>query len=397
MDERLIFHVDVNSAFLSWEAVSSLHNGGTLDLRTVPSCVGGDPKKRSSIVAAKSIPAKKYGITTGEPVSMAIRKCPEIIVVPPHFSLYKKMSRAFKDILREYTPVMESFSIDEAFMDMSGMGLLYPDPVALAHEIKDRIKRELEFTVNVGIARNKLCAKMASDFEKPDKVHTLYPEEIAEKMWPLSVGDLFGCGKKTAEKLCQIKICTIGELARADEEVLREHFGEKAAEYLHRAANGEDESPVQSEVEDAKSYGAETTVEEDLTDLESINRILRMQADVVGARLRANGVRSFCITVSYRTNDFKKKSHGKKREEATDVTEEIYAEAVRLMKEFWKGEPVRLVGLSASEIDQEGFEQLSLFEDPGREKQKKLDRALDEIRGKFGNDSVVRAGIGKFR
>ena len=397
MADRLIFHVDVNSAFLSWEATERLKNGDTLDLRSVPSCIGGDPDSRISIISAKSIPAKKYGITTGEAVSMAIRKCPELIVVKPDFKLYKRMSRAFKAILQEYTPLMESFSIDEVFMDMSGMERLYPDPVALAYEMKDRVRDELGFTVNVGIARNKLCAKMASDFQKPDKVHTLFPDEIETKMWPLSVGELFGCGKSTAEKLERMHIHTIGALAGMDPDLLKRTFGEKTALYLHNASNGIDESEVSNEQREAKSYSVETTTEENLTDMEAICHLLRAQADEVGFRLRSDDVKARCITVAYLTEKFERRSHGRKQDNATDITEEIYAMAVELMHEAWKGEPVRLVSISASEIDREGYEQMTLIGNENREKQKRLDRALDDIRNRYGKGSIVRAGIGEFR
>ncbi len=397
MSDRLIFHVDVNSAFLSWEAVDRLVNGETLDLRTVPSCVGGDPDRRTSIVSTKSIPAKKYGIVTGEPVATALRKCPELIVVKPNFQLYKKMSYAFKSILNEYTPLMQSFSIDEVFMDMSGMQRLHPDPIKLAYEMKDRIRDELGFTVNVGIARNKLCAKMASDFEKPDKVHTLFPDEIEGKMWPIPVGELFGCGQSTAKKLIEMHINTIGDLAKEDERILLRTFGEKTAHYLHNAANGIDDSPVVNEEREAKSYSVENTTEDDVTDFETVNHLLLAEADVVGGRLRADEVKAFTITVIFRTSDMKRHSHGRKMENSTDITSEIYDMAVRLMREAWKGEPIRLIGLSASYIDRDGFQQMSLFGEEEKEKQKNLDKALDQIRSKYGNNSVMRAGIGVFR
>lgn len=397
MNDRLIFHVDVNSAFLSWEAVDRLCNGETLDLRTVPSCVGGDPDRRTSIVSTKSIPAKKYGIVTGEPVANALRKCPDLIVVKPNFQLYKKMSHEFKSILNEYTPLMQSFSIDEVFMDMSGMKLLYPDPIKLAYEMKDRIRDELGFTVNVGIGQNKLCAKMASDFEKPDKVHTLFPDEIAEKMWPLPVGDLFGCGESTAKKLIEMRIKTIGDLAGTSESLLLNVFGEKSAHYLHNAANGIDDSPVINEEREAKSYSVENTTEDDVTDFETASHILLAEADIVGGRLRADEVKAFTITVIFRTGDMKRHSHGRKMENSTDITSEIYDTAVMLMKESWKGEPLRLIGLSASDIDKDGFQQMSLFGEEEKEKQKNLDKALDKIRSKYGNDSVMRAGIDVFR
>ena len=397
MNDRLIFHVDVNSAFLSWEAVDRLCNGETLDLRTVPSCVGGDPDRRPSTVSTKSIPAKKYGIVTGEPVANALRKCPDLIVVKPNFQLYKKMSHEFKSILNEYTPLMQSFSIDEVFMDMSGMELLYPNPIKLAYEMKDRIRDELGFTVNVGIGQNKLCAKMASDFEKPDKVHTLFPDEIAEKMWPLPVGELFGCGESTAKKLIEMRIKTIGELAGTSESLLLNVFGEKSAHYLHNAANGIDDSPVINEEREAKSYSVENTTEDDVTDFETASHILLAEADIVGGRLRADEVKAFTITVIFRTGDMKRHSHGRKMENSTDITSEIYDMAVMLMKESWKGEPLRLIGLSASDIDKDGFQQMSLFGEEEKEKQKNLDKALDKIRSKYGNDSVMRAGIGVFR
>lgn len=387
----------MNSAFLSWEAVDRLANGETLDLRTIPSCVGGDPDRRTSIVSTKSIPAKKYGIVTGEPVATALRKCPELIVVKPNFQLYKKMSYSFKSILNEYTPLMQSFSIDEVFMDMSGMQRLHPDPIKLAYEMKDRIRDELGFTVNVGIARNKLCAKMASDFEKPDKVHTLFPDEIEGKMWPLPVGELFGCGQSTAKKLIEMHINTIGDLAKEDERILLSAFWEKTAHYLHNAPNGIDDSPVVNEEREAKSYSVENTTEDYVIDFETVNHLLLAEADVVGGRLRADEVKVFMITVIFRTSDMKRHSHGRKMENSTDITSEIYDMAVRLMREAWKGEPLRLIGLSASDIVKDGFQQMSLFGEEEKEKQKNLDKALDQIRSKYGNNSVMRAGIGVFR
>ncbi|MCR5415584.1 MAG: DNA polymerase IV [Pseudobutyrivibrio sp.] len=390
MHERLIFHIDVNSAFVSWSAVEHLNQGGP-DIRTIPSVVGGDPSSRRSIVAAKSIPAKKYGIVTGEPVSLAMRKCPDLVVVRSNFDWYVKCSRAFKAICQEYTPCMQSFSIDEVFLDMSGMHLIYPDPIATAHEIKDRIYNELGFTVNVGIGENKLCAKMASDFEKPNKVHTLFPDEIKEKMWPLPVGELFSCGKSSTKRLNMIHIKTIGDLAQAPIADLAMVVGERAAHHFHNYANGLDNSPVVDEPEDAKGYSAETTVEDDLEDIESIERILLAQADVVSARMRRDEGKCRCVGITYRNLDFVNKSHQRKLDETTDVTDVIYQVAKELMEESWKGEPLRLVGLSVSDIDRDGFEQISLFVDEKKEKRKLLDGALDSIRGKYGNSSIQRA------
>ena len=390
MSDRLIFHIDVNSAFVSWSAVEMLKNGGP-DLREVPSIVGGDPDSRRSIVAAKSIPAKKYGIVTGEPVSSALRKCPNLVIAGSNFDWYVKCSRAFKAICQEYTPTMQSFSIDEVFLDMSGMNLIYPDPIATAYEIKDRVYKELGFTVNVGVASNKLCAKMASDFEKPNKVHTLFSNEIESKMWPLPVEDLFTCGKSTSARLRSLGIFTIGELAKYPVEQLTMLLGERGAIHFHNYANGIDDSPVLQEAEDAKGYSAETTVEEDLVDIEAINRLLLAQTDVVAARMRADEGKCRCIGVTFRNLDFVNKSHQKKLPEATDVTDIIFETAKQLIRESWHGEPLRLLGLSLSDIERDGFEQMSLFQDENKEKRKALDSTLDSIRGKFGNSAVQRA------
>ena len=393
--DRFVFHIDVNSAFLSWEASRRVAMGEP-DLRLIPSCIGGDPKKRTGIVVAKSIPAKKYGITTGEPMSQALRKCPNLVVVPGDFKLYTKCSKAFKAICQEYTPAMESFSIDEVFLDMTGMELIYPDLIAAAYQIKDRIREELGFTVNVGIGRNKLCAKMASDFEKPDKVHTLFPEEIPEKMWPLDVGELFTCGKSSAERLRKEGIRTIGDLAHADVVFLQRLLGEKSGWHLHLFANGVDDSPVTEEREEAKGYSTETTVEEDLVDLESIHQLMLAQADVLAARLRADGAKCGCVGVTYRTIEWKNRSHQRKLSDPTDVTEEIVKVAGELMEEGWNREPLRLVGISLTEIDRSGMEQMSFFADERQERLKKLDSAIDSIRGRFGNASVQRASVAAF-
>ena len=393
--DRFVFHIDVNSAFLSWEASRRVAMGEP-DLRLIPSCIGGDPKKRTGIVVAKSIPAKKYGITTGEPMSQALRKCPNLVVVPGDFKLYTKCSKAFKAICQEYTPAMESFSIDEVFLDMTGMELIYPDLIATAHQIKDRIREELGFTVNVGIGRNKLCAKMASDFEKPDKVHTLFPEEIPEKMWPLDVGELFTCGKSSAERLRKEGIRTIGDLAHADVVFLQRLLGEKSGRHLHLFANGVDDSPVTEEQEEAKGYSTETTVEEDLVDLESIHQLMLAQADVLAARLRADGAKCGCVGVTYRTIEWKNRSHQRKLSDPTDVTEEIVKVAGELMEEGWNREPLRLVGIALTEIDRSGMEQMSFFADERQERLKKLDSAIDSIRGRFGNASVQRASVAAF-
>lgn len=336
--ERLIFHVDVNSAFLSWEAARRVKEG-LPDLREIPSCIGGDPKSRRGIVVAKSIPAKKYGVTTGEPVSMALRKCPELVCVPGDFALFETCSRAFKKICASYAPVMESFSIDEVFLDMSGTEKIYPDPVKLACEIKDRIREELGFTVNIGIGTNKLLAKMASDFEKPDKVHTLFPAEIPTKMWPLPVRDLLFLGKASEQKLIKAGIKTIGEMARYPETEIQRLLGEKTGHQLYEYANGRDDSPVRGEREEAKGYSAETTTEEDIVTYEQAFSLLLAQCDVVAARMRKDGKKCSCVSVTYRMLDFRTRSHQKKLGNPTDVTEEIFVQVKNLLYECWQCQP----------------------------------------------------------
>ena len=390
MEERLIFHVDVNSAFLSWEAARRVKEG-LPDLREIPSCIGGDPKSRRGIVVAKSIPAKKYGVTTGEPVALALRKCPDLVCVPGDFALFDRCSRAFKKICASYAPVMESFSIDEVFLDMSGTHLIYPDPVAVAHEIKDKIRDELGFTVNVGIGTNKLLAKMASDLEKPDKVHTLFPSEIPEKMWPLPVRDLLFLGKASEQKLLRAGIKTIGDMAKSDEAEIRQLLGDKNGRQLYRYANGIDDSPVRSEREEAKGYSAETTVEEDIVTYEQALSLLLAQCDVVAARMRRDGKKCSCVAVTYRTLDFKTRSHQKNFEDPTDVTEEIFAQVKKLLYECWKCEPLRLIGVALTDLTSDEFRQMSLFENTeDREKQKKVDETIDDIRRRFGNGMIVR-------
>lgn len=389
--DRLIFHVDVNSAFLSWEATRRVANGEE-DLRLVPSAVGGDPASRRSIISAKSIPAKKYGINTGEPVSMALRKCPSLIVVEPDFALYKEYSKAFIGICKEYAPKLEQFSIDECFLDMTGTSLIYPDPVATAHEIKDKIKNTLGFTVNIGIGPNKLLAKMASDFQKPDRVHTLFYDEIESKMWPLPVGDLFLAGKSSADKLIKYGFKTIGDVAKASIEDIKLAVGPGMGETLYAFANGRDDSEVNEEREDAKSYSMSTTLEENVVSVEQAYPILRSLADHVSYRIRHDNVLTSCVGVTIRTTEFVDRSHQRKLYEPTDISSEIYEVAVSLFDELWDGHtPLRLINVNLSEVTKEDEPfQISFFRDEQKEKARKVDKALDTLQDKFGKGTVVR-------
>ena len=393
----LIFHIDVNSAFLSWEAARRVKNGED-DLRLIPSCIGGKPESRRGIVLAKSIPAKKFKVQTGEPISMALRKCPSLVIAPPDFKLYSACSKAFKDICRGYAPVVEEFSIDECFCDFTGTRLTYPDPVALAHEIKDKIRDELGFTVNVGIGGNKLCAKMASDFEKPDKVHTLFPEEIPEKLWPLPVGDLLFVGGHSVEKLEKAYIRTIGDLARSTPEQLKPLLGEKFGYQAWRYANGIDDSSVRSEPEEAKGYSNSVTLEENVTYIETANAILLALSDSVSAHMRSDGAKAYGVSVSIRYLDFKTRSHQCTLDEPADTTREIYETSKRLLSELWKDRrPLRLMGIALTNLTRDaGGSQMSLFreeEHQNRERDQKLDKTVDTLRNKFGSGIIQRGTV----
>ncbi len=389
--KRLIMHVDVNSAFLSWEAAQRVAQGEA-DLRLIPSAIGGDREKRTGVILAKSIPAKAFGVKTGEPVAQALRKCPDLVLAPPDFRLYERSSKAFMDICRTYAPAVEKFSIDECFLDMTGTGHIYPDPVATAHKLKDEIWDTLGFTVNVGVAENKILAKMASDFEKPNKVHTLFREELPEKFWPLPVGELFLVGYATREKLERAYIKTIGDLARADLESVQALIGKKLGKLLHDYANGIDDSPVVSQPEEMKGYGNSTTLEEDVTTTDEAHRIILALADSTASRMRADGAKAYCVVVTIRDRNFKDRSHQRKLAEPTDVTTEIYDVCKKLLAELWDGHaPLRLLGVSLTNVTHEDTMQFSLFEDEKRDRSRKLDKALDAIRGKYGTDTIVRA------
>ena len=395
--ERLIFHIDVNSAFLSWEAARRVKNGES-DLRLIPSCIGGSPESRRGVVLAKSIPAKKLKVKTGEPISMALRKCPSLVIAPPDFKLYAACSKAFKDICRGYAPVVEEFSIDECFCDFTGTRLTYPDPIALAHEIKDRIRDELGFTVNVGIGRNKLCAKMASDFEKPDKVHTLFPEEIPEKLWPLPVGELLFVGGRSVEKLEKAYIRTIGDLARSAPEHLKPILGEKFSRQAWRYANGIDDSPVRAEPEEAKGYSNSVTLEENVTDFDTANAILLALCDSVTAHMRGDGNKACGVSVSIRYLDFKNRSHQCTLDEPADTTREVYETSKRLLSELWTDRrPLRLLSVALTNLTKEDHgAQLSLFGEEGhqnRARDQKLDKTVDALRSRFGSGIIQRGTV----
>lgn len=390
---HLVFHVDVNSAYLSWEAARCMAEGGK-DIRLIPSAIGGDREKRTGVILAKSIPAKKLGIRTGEPVALALRKCPNIFLAELDFRLYEEGSKAFMGLCRKYAPVVEKYSIDECFLNMSGTERIYPDPIEIARKIKDEIRDTLNFTVNIGIGPNKLLAKMASEFEKPDKVHTLFPDEIKLKLWPLPVGELFSVGRASARRLNEASIYTIGDLAREELGKVQSLVGMKQGLQIHRFANGIDDSSVLTEAEEAKGYSNSTTLNEDIRTKETAYKILLALADSVASRMRADGAKAYCVSVTIRDNSFKDRSHQKKLPGPTDITSEIYNVSKELFIKLWDGRtPLRLLGIYLSQLTRNGYVQQSFFADAQKERNRKLDRAIDSIRNKFGADTVVRGTV----
>ncbi len=374
---RVIFHIDVNSAFLSWSAVKILSEGGS-DIRLVPSVVSGDPADRRSIISAASMPAKKLGIKAAQPVSMALRTCPGLVIVPGDWEWYRRCSTGFMEICRSYSPVLQKFSIDECFIDMS-LRLYRKDPVEVAARLKDEIHDRLGFTVNVGIGSNKLLAKMASDFEKPDKVHTLWTEEVPEKMWPLPVGDLLWVGRKTRERLSAYGIYTIGDLAKRPEAVIARIVGKKYAAQLHENANGIDNDPVETEEHEAKSISAERTFAHDITETAALDRELFKAACVVAHRMRRNDFRASCVSVFVKYSNFSVVQKQCTLPQPTDVTALILNGARRMLSEIWDGHtPVRQIGLGVSKLTHADAVQMSLFEDPQIEYYRRWDREYDE-------------------
>ena len=389
--KRQILHVDVNNAFLSWTAVDMLKNGSKVDIREMAAVIGGDENRRSGIVLAKSPRAKMLGIITGEPLYQARMKCPELRVYPANHTLYKNYSNKLYQLLLQYTDKIERFSIDECFLDMTNY-LTGDTLINKAHEISKRVKQELGFTVNVGVAHNKLLAKMASDFTKPDKVHTLFEEEIPSKMWKLPVSELFMLGRKTIPKLYNMRIKTIGELAKTDKQLMIKKFG-KHGLMMWEYANGIDNSEVHYQYEKPKGVGNSTTLPMDVNDISKLEEVLLALTEQVTYRLRRYDLLANVVNVQLRTKDFEDKSHQRKLPEATSNTKEIYALAKELLEEMYiKGTQIRLIGMRVDNLIEKDELQLSLFGQQDNEKQEKIDKVVDELKQKYGYNSVTRAG-----
>ncbi|OUP48679.1 Y-family DNA polymerase [Lachnoclostridium sp. An181] len=392
---RIIFHIDVNSAYLSWTSVERLKEGKS-DLREVPSIIGGNQKSRHGVVLAKSIPAKQYKIKTGEPVANALRKCPNLVMAPPDHKMYAKYSKELMKFLNTYTRKIEKVSIDECYMDFTDIAHRFHSPLDAAFEIKDRIYETYGFTVNVGISSNKLLAKMASDFEKPNKVHTLFPEEIKAKMWPLPLSELYMAGHSSVETLKKLDIHTIGDLAKADVELIEIQL-KSHGRMLWEFANGIDDSPVQYIRQDAKGVGNSTTLPSDLQKREETEPVFFKLAKSVAERLKKEGQKANMVSTEIKYNNFSRVSHQKQLTKASNDVEEIYENAMELFDELWDGTPIRLLGIRTSKLVDEGEpEQLSLFdmELPKKkdEREVKIEEAMKKLEEKFGK-GIVKKGV----
>ncbi len=390
--ERQILHIDVNNAFLSWTAIEKLKNGEKIDIREIPSIIGGDEQRRAGIVLAKSMIAKKYGIKTAETIYSAKKKCPNLKVYrPSEYRVYKEYSNRLYNMLLEYTDKIERFSIDECFMDMTEY-LMKDTLINKAYEISNRVKKELGFTVNIGVAHNKLLAKMASDFEKPDKVHTLFENEIESKMWNLPVSELFMIGKKTVPKLNNMKIYKIGELAKSSKQEITRKFGKHGLQ-MWEYANGIDNSEIIYIREKPKSIGNSVTFPYDIREKDKLEEILFALTEQVTYRLRKQNLLASSVNVQLRNKEFKDISHQKKLESEISNTKEIYNTAKQLLDEmFMKGIAIRLIGMRVDNLVEKDKKQLSLFDNKDNEKQDDLDRAIDKLKDKYGYNLITRAG-----
>lgn len=395
MSEHLIFHIDVNSAFLSWTALARLRAGDETDLRLIPSIIGGDIAKRHGVVLAKSIPAKAYGITTGEPVVNAFRKCPHLVNAAPDHRLYERMSRRLMDYLTGICPDIEQVSIDECYMDYTPISGKYSSPETAAAFIKDSIYEKFGFTVNVGISDKKVLAKMASDFKKPNLVHTLYSWEIQKKIWHLPVSSLFLCGRSSVETLRKLGILTIGELAQADPDILESHLKSHGLT-LWNYANGRDDSEVLPEPAKMKGIGNSITLQADAETREDARKALLHLSESVGERLRASHQLAGLVCTEIKYNTFQSVSHQALLNTPSASTDVIYQKSCALFDELWNGTPIRLLGVRTAKLSEENEPvQLSLFDDTLviSEKKQKLDAALDQIRNRYGKDAIKRGSL----
>lgn len=391
--ERIIFHIDVNNAFLSWTAVKLLKNGYPIDIRNIPSVIGGDEAKRKGIVLAKSPVAKKYGIVTAETLYQARKKCPNLKVYPGDYKYYREMSNKMFEYISSFSPDIEKFSIDECFIDMTHTKYLYDDLIALAYKIKDEIFEKFGFTVNIGIANNKLCAKMASDFEKPNKVHTLFMNEIEEKMWTLPIEDLLFVGKKTSAKLRKMGFNTIGDVARVNPDILVKEFKSMGLDLWNRA-NGIDDSEVDSSISLNKSISVSWTLDHDSDDIDYLKSVLLKQVDEVGRSLRKQKMYAFVVAITFKTYNFLSYSKQTSLINPINSNEDIYDAVIKLLYQAWDFEKIRNIGVRLSNFTDKKISQNDLFNDKKNNcNDEKIQDAIDKIKDKFGSNIINPASL----
>ncbi len=393
--ERIIFHIDVNNAYLSWTAVDLLNKGGKLDIRTIPSVIGGDESKRHGIVLAKSPIAKRFKIVTAETLYSARKKCSSLKIYPPDMKLYKECSRKFYQYLKQYTPNIEQVSVDECYLDLTGTNFLYKDYLELAHKMKDDIKRMYGFTVNVGIGENKLCAKMASDFEKPDKVHTLYLKEVESKLWPLPIGDLYMVGKATAATLIKLNIRTIKDLANADDNLLHRYFKNQVT-YLKNASHGIDYGEVMTTKTKNKCISVSQTLIKDSDDIEKLKKILYLQVQDISRSLRKQELYAKTIAITYKNSLFQSYSHQTKLYNQTNLFDELYKSVLELLKASFQEEEIRNIGVRVSDLVKTKQKQVSLFDEEKDDTSDKVQKLVDDIQNKYGTMSLITADMKEY-
>lgn len=387
---RVILHCDANSFYAS---VEILYHP---ELRNQPVAVSGDAQSRHGIILTKNQLAKQYGIQTGEAIWQARQKCPQLVCVPPNYPLYVRFSRKMRRLYEQYSDRVESFGLDEAWIDLTNPGVTIADGERIAQELRRRVRTELGITVSVGASFNKIFAKLGSDMRKPDAVTVIPEERFREITWPLPVGDLLYVGPSTRRKLARMNVRTIGDLARLDTEVIRYCLGKNGL-LLKAYANGLDESPVMPVDFRAaiKSVGNSTTPPHDIETPQDARCIYYLLAESVAARLRQEGFRARCVTVSARTTELVTRSHQRMLHKPTNLTDEIAAAAMQLFSErFEDGLPYRSVGISCSALTLDGAPiQLDFMGDEEhRMALESMERSIDDLRRRFGHQ-VVQRGV----
>ena len=393
--DRIIIHVDVNNAFLSWTAVDMLHKGSKIDIRNRYAVIGGDEATRHGIVLAKSMPAKKCGVVTAETIFSARRKCPYLDVYPPQFKIYKKYSDRMYTYLCNYSNKIERYSIDECFIDYTESYKKFGDPVKLAYKIKNDIRDNFGFTVNVGVGNNKLLAKMASDFSKPDKVHTLFIDEVKNKMWPLNVDDLFMIGKASSKKLHELDINTVGELANTDIDFLMRHF-KSMGKMMWEYANGIDNSEVESERGNPKSISTSVVLPYDYTNMDEIKKVLKELSMDTGRRLRNKKMYTPNVGIWVKFHNFTKVSRQMTLDKLINSDNDIYDNACKLIDKLYNPDgdkKVRSLCVFVSNLTDKYKVQLSLLDNNLKEENvnDELKKTLEEIKKKYGDKSITYA------